>query len=188
MAKDAMTDLKLTEAETRLGAAYLKALRQLGFEPDLFCWALENIWSDRADQLARIEKRLVIVTSLVERVGTRSIYDLLFSAYDLAVTPKEVDPFNVAVYSTESLQGELLLKTVADFDFELSKRRDTGDDAVIMPGGIVHERGITMSKNAILGHTIYASRPRRFTSEQDIKRFDRLKRNVANLEAQAAAR
>jgi hypothetical protein len=77
----------------KAGREYLAALRKLGFVPDALLWA--GVGKAAGDA----EMELLIVTSWVDSVGSRSIYDVLFEAYDASATPKEIDPFVVSLFS-----------------------------------------------------------------------------------------
>jgi len=80
----------MTENRLAAGGDYLKALLHLGLDPDIMAWVY--VARDR-------EMELALVTTLVDRIGPKPIYDLLFRAYELAGTPRSVDPFVVSLYS-----------------------------------------------------------------------------------------
>lgn len=86
------------EMERRLkgGREYLTALKKLGFIPDALLWA------GVGDQAADGAMELLIVTSWVDEIGPKAIYDLLFEAYDASATPKDIDPFIVTLFSPET--------------------------------------------------------------------------------------
>lgn len=72
------------------GAEYLSALRRLRLEPEALFWAYDH--SDR-------QFFLVVVTDLIDHAGPLPLMQLLFDAYNLSATPKEVDPFFIRVHS-----------------------------------------------------------------------------------------
>lgn len=75
------------------GERYIASLRDLGFDPETVMWVF-----DERDN----EFNLAFVTSIVDRIGTKAIYEILFKAYDKAVTPREFDPWVVALYSPQT--------------------------------------------------------------------------------------
>jgi hypothetical protein len=83
-------DRRVTAKHLRAGRDYLAALREHGFEPEGMCWAVHK---------ERGEASLVLVTAPVDRIGPAAVHEILFKAYDAAVTPPAIDPWIVALYS-----------------------------------------------------------------------------------------
>ena len=184
MAKDALDPSHLTNEERVAGADYLRALRRLGFEPDVCCWTLELPQTRDAKQA--FEKHLALVSSLADRVGSRAIYELLFKAFDSAATPREIDPFNVSLYSPASAGGMALLRATTREHLEETRRQmmvrqgptpEGVSPIMVMPGPEMN--GLM----TILVNGVYASRNNRFTEIQDQKRFSVFERNVNLLAA-----
>jgi hypothetical protein len=82
----------LTKERILAGAEYVQRLRQLGFDPDIAAWVYRGIEDDI---------QLVLVSDIVLRVGSRRMYEVLFQAYENAITPKHIDPFDVGLYSSK---------------------------------------------------------------------------------------
>ena len=74
------------------GAAYLAALRKLGLDPECLLWAEDEVVGQTV---------LVLVTTQFDRVGPLEVSKLLFKAYNLAGTPKEISPFILRLHSPE---------------------------------------------------------------------------------------
>lgn len=88
------------------GREYLAALVKLGFSPDAVFWA--GVAKDaRPDEL-----ELIIISTWVDSIGPKAVYDLLFAAYDRSATPKEIDPFNVSLFSPESNLSKAFARAV----------------------------------------------------------------------------
>lgn len=80
------------------GIEYMQTLIALGSSPEIMCWAL---FTD-SPEMTEASMQLVIVDSWFDRIGPTAIYEALFKAYDASVTPKEVNPFIVSVFSPKS--------------------------------------------------------------------------------------
>jgi hypothetical protein len=76
----------------RAGEDYLRALRRLGLNPLFLGWGLE---------VASKQWLLVMVTSIIDAGGPLALNKLLFKAYNVEATPKEISPFIVRIYSPE---------------------------------------------------------------------------------------
>jgi hypothetical protein len=74
------------------GQEYMDALVSLGLIPAFLGWG----WDPSAKQWM-----LVLVTSIVDAGGPLALNKLLFRAYNAKVTPKEISPFIVRVFSPE---------------------------------------------------------------------------------------
>ncbi|MBU6297064.1 MAG: hypothetical protein KGJ79_01385 [Alphaproteobacteria bacterium] len=76
------------------GQEYLAALQMLGLEPEFLGWGMDE---------AHDEWNLVLVTSIIEIGGPLALSRLLFRAYNLNATPKEISPFIVRTFGSETL-------------------------------------------------------------------------------------
>lgn len=85
-----------------IGSAYLHALQSLGLDPDALFWAYDEVVGETV---------LVLVTSQFDHVGPLALSETLFKAYNLAGTPKEIDPFIVRLHSPD----HTLIRNVARF-------------------------------------------------------------------------
>lgn len=90
MAEDIVTPERL-----KAGSDYLIALTQMGFDPE------GAMWTMRISDPSSLE--LSLFSSLVDRIGTYKIFQALFDAFDRAKTPKDFDPWLVALYSPDQL-------------------------------------------------------------------------------------
>lgn len=168
---------ELTALELRAGREYLDALRSLKFEPDILCWVVENDGMDSG--FGNLHNRLAIVTSLADRVGPTKIYDLLFEAYTLAVTPKEIDPFQVSVYSPHSRDGKYLIDTT--HPNEIAKHlRESGDFKGPMWGIIMD---VPHMNAAPWPQSVYAYNIRRRDMTADLRRFAIMRRTLDRIAA-----
>jgi hypothetical protein len=84
----------------KAGAAYLTALRGLGLNPDFLGWGWE---------LAAQRWVLVLVTSMIDAGGPLALNRLLFRAYNAEVTPKDISPFMVRVFSPAIVDNDFYL-------------------------------------------------------------------------------
>ena len=82
------------------GQEYLAALQTLGLEPDFLGWGVDE---------AHDEWNLVLVTSIIEIGGPLALSRLLFRAYNLNATPKEISPFIVRTFGSETLYAPELM-------------------------------------------------------------------------------
>ena len=178
MASGALNPFEITERERVAGQEYLEALRNLGFEPSVLCWIVEQTEGDA------YEKRLAVVTSLVDRMGPSTIYELLFKAYDAAATPQLIDPFIVALYSPLSIGGSILYqKTSADL---VSRARSQLTQADLeKPGSIMmmpsaDDARVVMQ---VLDRGIYVSQRQHYSAVADIRRFRVFQKRVEKLAA-----
>lgn len=80
----------------RAGQDYLDVLVSLGLVPAYLGWG----WEQDASQWV-----LVLVTSIVDAGGPLALNKLLFRAYNANVTPKEISPFIVRIFSPDMVPG-----------------------------------------------------------------------------------
>ncbi len=97
------------------GEAYLSAVHSLGLYPEFLGWGQD---------LASRDWLLVMVTGIVEVGGPLALNRLLFNAYNLHATPKEISPFIVRIFGSRTLlaaeftkmnsfrRGEVFIKDV----------------------------------------------------------------------------
>lgn len=88
----------VSEERWAAGADYLESLKTLGLDPEALFWAERT---GRGGELA-----LILISSIVDRVGSTEIYDTLFKAYDHAVTPRSIDPWIVSLFSPDTVLYE----------------------------------------------------------------------------------
>jgi hypothetical protein len=160
----------------RAGANYLAALRKLGLDPEFLAWGRQR---DTGDWL------LVMVTSVVEMSGPLVFDELLFRAYNLNATPKEISPFIVRVYGSRTLLAPLL-KRFGEID---ASRATTGEvderagepETHPIPSGSF---GQDFADFHLETRYVYRLRPRRHANhEQRARQWIRFKDNVERLAA-----
>lgn len=176
----------LSDAELRAGAEYLSALRHLGFFPEAMCWVLRNVY-DEDGYLTDVDAghSLAIVSGFADYAGHKTIYDLLFKAYDAAITPKELDPFQVTLYGPASSGGKTLLAYLVDRIIDKAKS-DLADSeahrdkpAVMM----VTNNDIDGTVLAVPLEGIYVARTFTKRPEIVVRNFARFKAKVEKLAA-----
>lgn len=93
-----MADHTLALDKQEAGREYLTALRSLGCEPEALFWAKDAVVGNDV---------LILVTSLFDYAGPLDLSSLLFKAYNLSATPREIDPFILRLHSPRhaSIQG-----------------------------------------------------------------------------------
>jgi hypothetical protein len=84
----------------KAGADYLVALRSLGLNPSFLGWG----WEAATGQWL-----LVMVTSVVDAGGPLALNKLLFQAYNVKATPKEISPFIVRVFSPDIIPRDFYM-------------------------------------------------------------------------------
>lgn len=82
-------DELVTPERLAAGRDYVEALERLHVAINAAMWGIND---------AR-QVELLLVSDLVDQVGPRTMYDALFKAYDLAKTPRSIDPWIVTVHS-----------------------------------------------------------------------------------------
>jgi len=153
------------------GAEYADALQKLGLDPDVMCW----IYISAED---RIE--LAIVSSMVDRVGSLPIYDLLFKAYDASALPQEIDPFEVSLYSPNTRMGVDLLNSV-----KVTEDGMLPNDGSYPPAHVTRawiNIGI-MEPMVVPGLGVYRVKHTIRNADQDRARWQTFQRNVEALAA-----
>lgn len=164
----AAAERALDERRMQAGREYLDALQRLGLEPDILCWVYDALEG---------EMELVIVTSMAERVESLKIYELLFRAYEVSATPREIDPFLVSIYGSNSFYGTSLRNYIAmlaaDGVFSSSEQA---------------KRFVATIRNAsdlrvVLARGVYASKDTQKSAADDLRAWHRFKQNVEALAA-----
>lgn len=121
-----MAEEEIDEARLNAGAEYLDALRKLGLNPDGLLWGFDvrhQSWV------------LVLITSFFDYAGPLELSKLLFRAYELAGTPKDIDPFIVRLHSPKQ-------RIIRDLDHMLQTRIKVRDiDVEAGRWGEVYEAG-----------------------------------------------
>lgn len=169
---------ELSAAELAAGWEYLRALRKLKFEPDVLCWIVENEF-DGIGSDPNFHNRLAIVTTLVDRTGPQKLYELLFEAYTLSVLPKEIDPFNVSVFSPQSRDGRFIVDTAEPKSVRRMRRQTGGGDGPMW--GMIANLGHINS--APWSNGIYVYNVRNRGENVDIRRFEVMRRTLGELAA-----
>ena len=155
--------LNLDRRKWDAGAEYLAALRKLGLEPEVLAWGF-------CGPDSRVE--LVLVSSWVDNVGPKVLYDLLFAAYDASATPKEIDPFIVSVYSSRSVLGHQLSSMIEHAGQD--SRLFNGSGTILVLGG-----GEVM----VPASMVYIARRSHRSKMEELRRFKRFEREVTALAA-----
>jgi hypothetical protein len=76
------------------GEEYLTALNSLGLYPELLGWGTDVVTK---------EWHLVMLTSIIEVGGPLALNKLLFRAYNMGATPKEISPFVVRIFGDKTI-------------------------------------------------------------------------------------
>jgi len=161
------------------GQDYLSALETLGLVPEFLGWGVDE---------AHDEWNLVLVTSIIEIGGPLALSKLLFRAYNLHATPKEISPFIVRTFGSETLYapelkhlnevkaGKVSVTAVRNADGSIP----TGEKAKPIPIQALQKNvgGIRMDSNYV-----YLIAPRNINHEQKTEEWTRFKDNVESLAA-----
>ena len=153
------------ERKLRAGREYAEALKKLGFTPSAVLWA--GVGGQETDS----KMELLIVTSWVDHIGPKAIYDVLFEAYDASATPKEIDPFVVSLFSPHTQVATDLLGAI-----HAVRTKPLKDDAqtVFVLG---------MMDYFTIPDWIISSRITTSRHFDDLRRFHAFQNNVAKLAA-----
>ncbi|PZU91444.1 MAG: hypothetical protein DI527_12125 [Chelatococcus sp.] len=169
MAEFALTSTTLSAERRQAGTDYLISLRKHGIVPQALSWAV-----DESEQF-----HLLMVTSLVDRLGPSSIYDALFRAYERAVTPTSIDPWIVTLFSPNSAFGaEFLNNPIMTMDIRAEFRDDKGR---VVPDAIRPE--ITISPFRLRPDWIYALSAEKLSVDTQLRGWHRF---VKKLDRKAA--
>ena len=155
----------LTVERRQAGHDYLASLRAHGLHPDGLAWALG----------ANGDFYLLMVTSLVDRVGPRTVYDTLFKAYDHAVTPSTIDPWIVTVFSPKSEFGRAYLSMI---DVKVEFKDDQGD----IIDDVIHAH-VELGAFRIRTDWIYVKSGQKASIAAQLRGWDRFKRDVERIAA-----
>lgn len=161
------------------GEEYLAALQTLGLQPEFLGWGLDE---------ARDEWSLVLVTSIIEIGGPYGLSRLLFKAYNMHATPKEISPFIVRTFGSETLYAlELLpLKDIRAGGVTVQAVRNA--DGSIPTGEKTKPIKVQSMQKTIAGLRIdsansYLLAPRNLDRAQKTEEWQRFKNNVERLAA-----
>lgn len=116
---DRPLDVVIDDERMEAGKAYLDALRKLGLDPEGLVWA----W-DRVDE----NLVLMLVTRYFDIVGPSALSTLLFRAYNLAITPTEIDPFIVRIFSPDHMLIRNVTTAMDDFKTQVVDRGGLGHE------------------------------------------------------------
>lgn len=117
-ASRAAVDATIGETRFKAGQDYLEALEALGLSPDALAWAVDENTN---------EVYLLLITGYLDAAGPLEVSKQLFRAYNLAATPREVDPFMVKLLSPRQGYARGLLKTFSQLRNEQEERRGRDD-------------------------------------------------------------
>lgn len=96
-----MASEKVPAEYLKAGEDYLGALQTLGLHPEFLGWGRD---------LASGQLMLTMVTSVIEIGGPLALNKLLFRAYNMEVTPKEISPFIVRIFGSRTLVAPILVQ------------------------------------------------------------------------------
>lgn len=163
-----MATQPVIEMERRLkaGREYLAALQKLGFHPDALLWATGVGGVAGSDKM-----ELLIVSTWIDNIGPKAVYDVLFEAYDASATPKEIDPFIVSLFSPHTQVAKDLEGAV-----ETVRRNRSLDD--FRPMFV-----LGMMEYSTIPAWIISYRRSKSTRFEDARRFAAFQNNVAKLAA-----
>lgn len=124
MAQNSLNEANSVVTPERIAAGrdYVAALDTMGVRIDAAMWGI--------DQLSR--PQLLLITSLFDRVGPRTMYDALFKAYDIARTPRSIDPWEVSIHSPDTQfghavhTGSMIAPTPTVLNFSDGSSREAG--------------------------------------------------------------
>jgi|GEM_PF-1740532 hypothetical protein len=165
-----MVEQLVTAERLAAGLRYVEALAALGFRPDA------ALWSIGVDPNEDQRVQLSLVSSLVERVGPKKIYDLLFQAYDHAGTPANFDPWIVGLYGADTTFGEAMRhEPIFEFGAATIKSED-GQEQSIEAMEIVGNRMFYKG-------WIYVRRFQKRDVASELRLVEKFKKNVDRLAA-----
>lgn len=169
MAEQPVTPERVSPERFAAGRDYLTALHSNGLRPEALMWA----WNRQREDLV-----LLLVTSLVDRVGPEAVYRTLFQAFDSAVTPAAIDPWIVEVYSPDTIFAAKLERS-----FELR----LGGGTLVMADG-QHQRNayftLMAERYSIVADWVYVRPEPKPKANEQLAGWRRFRRHV---EAAAAA-
>lgn len=158
----------------KAGEEYLEALQALGLDPEFLGWGQEldsRLWV------------LVLVTSVVEIGGPLTLNRLLFRAYTLNATPKEISPFIVRVFGSRTIFAPGLVQVGA---VRPGSKAHKVNKITKKPEGepiTVESFGQDVAGMHLESRDSYVIRPRKRRYEQRVNEWTRFKHNVERLAA-----
>jgi hypothetical protein len=147
----------------RAGEDYLAALESLGLHPEFLGWG---------EELEPRQWILVMVTSIVEIGGPLALNELLFKAYNMKATPKEISPFIVRVFGSHTAFARRLVA--------LNKLRG---QRITLAGTTYEAVSDMVAGIRVVGTHCYPVKARSRGYEQNHREWQRFKRNVERLAA-----
>lgn len=81
----------------KAGQEYVDALVKLGLYPEFASWG---------QQIQTKQWMLVLVTPAIEIGGPLAMNELLFRAYNMGATPKEISPFIIRVFGRRTIMAQ----------------------------------------------------------------------------------
>jgi hypothetical protein len=153
------------------GWEFLASLQNLGLDPQALFWAYDKVINDFV---------LVLITDFFDDQGPYEISKLLFRAYNVAATPKLIDPFMVRLHSPHQAFSQAIKERL----FSRSFRKL--DKTTMQPIGpstdikSVNWQGMIVSKD-----WVYVVRPTQHkrSVESRIRRWSKFKTTVERLAA-----
>ena len=100
------------------GREYVERLSSLGMDVTMSMWAFDQITD---------EFILLVVTDFFDVKGPLEVSRELFRAYNLSLTPKEIDPFKVRLHSNKHPFVDEILKFAIDYPYLQKVDQITGN-------------------------------------------------------------
>lgn len=172
MVEDALKAASATFAEQsklmQAGIEYMQTLVSLGSSPEIMCWAL---FAD-SPEMKSVSLQLVIVDSWFDQIGPTAIYETLFKAYDSSVTPKEINPFIVSVFSPKSEFGIDLRNALRNIDeTRVVNGRTVGRESMVYWVGVTRPV-------LVAGSYVFKSPKQRKTKIDDRRAWEKFKTEI----------
>lgn len=163
----------------KAGEEYLAALQTLGLEPEFLGWGLDK---------ERDEWNLVLVTSIIEIGGPLALSRLLFKAYNMHATPKEISPFIVRTIGSETFYAPHLKQLTEVKEGKLYVHAVQNADGTKPDSKKAQPISIKDMETPIAGlimssEHVYIIAPRDMSREEKVEEWSRFKRNVESLAA-----
>lgn len=154
----------MTPERMEAGRDYLVSLNALGLYPEGLLWAYHE---------ERDEMVLAIVSSIVDRVGPKEIYEVLFEAYEKAGTPASIDPWIVSVFSPKSIFTDDFRAMMAmDVHAQAAGGAEIASVLLSVTDGYVFEK-----------EWVYIAQTRNDQSKHQVAEWKRFRQNVHHLAA-----
>ncbi len=158
----------------RAGEDYLAALQKLGLNPEVLGWGTEITTGDW---------HLVMLTSIVEIGGPFELNKLLFAAYNMGATPKEISPFIVRVFGDRTVFAPGLRQLS---EFQRGDKKITAYDQYTRKekaSGLAESMSMNFGDIHIESRDLYIAQISKKGHEQKTREWLRFKHNVERLAA-----